>query len=251
MVTPGKKNTRNRPVKISNMPSIAPPIPNICINIYLATINKYTATIAGKGLRDSMVFARTKLTLEDNCFVEEPGAVTIRFVGPDVTKIYKKVYELMKSVFRVPDSAIQEVEYNWAKGEKGDKFKVTWWLHKDMDLFSYLYIRFRLWGEGNGTGNAKLEIRSLLRSEYPQDTVWQRSLFYEMLRTLWHRIFYHKKREEYAEECRHSVVLFMKHMRKFLQQLRGEVKADVPPAAEEEVKKTGTEDRAEAKPKGT
>lgn len=197
-----------------------------------------------------MVFARAKLALEDNCFIEEPGAVTMRFVGPNVTKIYKKAYELMKSVFNVPDSAIQEVEYNWGKGEKGDKFKVTWWLHKDMDLFSYLYVRLRLWGEGNGgTGNAKLEIRSLLRSEYPQDTVWQRSLFYEMLRTLWHRIFYHKKREEYAEECRHSVVLVMKHMKEFFHELKGEVESEVPPAAKEEMKKIGAEG-AETRPEG-
>lgn len=195
-----------------------------------------------------MVFARTKLALEDNCFIEEPGAVTMRFVGPNVSKIYKKTYELMKSVFNVPDSAIQEVEYNWGKGEKGDKFRVTWWLHKDMDLFSYLYIRFRLWGEGNGTGNAKLEIRSLLRSEYPQDTVWQRSLFYEMLRTLWHRMFYHKKREEYAEECRHSVVLVMKHMKEFFRQLKGEVEAEVPRAGKEEMKKTGMEGIRESRP---
>ena len=195
-----------------------------------------------------MVFARAKLVLEDNCFIEEPGAVTMKFIGPDVGRIYKKTYELMKNVFRVPDSAIQEVEYNWGKGEKGDKFRVTWWLHKDMDLFSYLYIRFRLSGEGNGgTGHAKLEIRGLLRSEYPQDTVWQRSLFYEMIRTFWHRVFYHKKREEYAEECRHSTVMFMNHMKKFFQLLRGEIETEVPAAGNEELKKAEAEKNREEK----
>jgi len=87
-----------------------------------------------------MVFARTKILLEDNCFEEEPGSVTMRFVGPNVTKLYNKVYELMKAVFNVPDSDIQETEYNWGKGKEGEKFKVTWWLHKDMDVFSYLYM---------------------------------------------------------------------------------------------------------------
>ena len=170
-----------------------------------------------------MVFARAKLTLEDNCFIEEPGAVEMRFVGPNVTKMYNRAYELMKSVFRVSDSDIQETDYSWGKTEKGDKFKVRWWLHKDMDPFSYLYIRFDLSGEGTPElGNAKVSVRGLLRSEYPQDTLWQRSLFYEMLRTFWHRVFYHRKREEYAEECRHSTILFMRKLKEFCNQLKKE-----------------------------
>jgi hypothetical protein len=168
-----------------------------------------------------MVFARTKLVLEDNCFEEEPGTVTIRLVGPHVTKLYTRMYELMKSVFNVTDSDIQETMYQWGKGKGKEKFSVTWWLHKDMDIFSYFYIRFRLKGQGNGeTGTATIEVRGLLRSEYPQDTVWQRSLFYEMLRTFWHRAFYHRKREEYAEECRHSVILFQKKIHEIFKRLK-------------------------------
>ncbi|RLI96308.1 MAG: hypothetical protein DRO99_04655 [Candidatus Aenigmatarchaeota archaeon] len=185
-----------------------------------------------------MVFARSKLAMEDNCFEEQPGSITLRYVGPNVPKLYKKAYDLMKSVFRVTDSDIQETDYSWGKTSTGEKFKVEWWLHKDMDLFSYLYIRFRLDGEGNEkTGHAKLEVRGLLRSEYPQDTVWQRSLFYEMIRTFWHRIFYHKKREEYAEECRHSEMMFMAQLREFLKELRGELHTDMPDDGRKELKK--------------
>ena len=71
-----------------------------------------------------------------------------------------------------------------------------------------------------------------------------------MLRTLWHRMFYHKKREEYAEECRHSIVLFMKHMRQFLRELKGSVEAEVPPAGKEEVKRVEAEGAGEARPEG-
>jgi len=169
----------------------------------------------------NMVFARSKLTLEDNCFIEEPGGVSMRFVGPNVTKIYNKMYDTMKAVFRVSDADIQETDYSWGKTDTGDKFKVRWWLHKDMDLFTYLYIRFDLAGEGTTElGNAKIAVRGLIRSEYPQDTLWQRSLFYEMMRTFWHRVFYHRKREEYAEECRHSTVLFMNKIKEFCNQLK-------------------------------
>jgi len=172
-----------------------------------------------------MVFARTKLTMEDNCFEEDPSSVTIRLVGPNVTKIYSYMYELMKSVFNVTDSDIQETMYQWGKGKEKDKFSITWWLHKDMDPFSYHYISFKLRGQGNGgVGNVTILIKGMLRSEYPQDTLWQRSLFYEMIRTFWHRAFYHRKREEYAEECRHTIVLFKKRIQEVFNRLKEEGK---------------------------
>jgi hypothetical protein len=171
-----------------------------------------------------MVFARAKITIEDNCFEEEPGSVEMRFIGPGVKQLYTKMYELMKSIWRVADSDVQETEYFWGKSEKGDKFKVRWWVHKDMDIFTYFYVRIDLSGEGTDkAGSAKIGVRALLRTEYPQDTVWQRSLFYEVLRTFWHRAFYHRKREEYAEECRHLVVLYEKRIREFYAQLREEL----------------------------
>lgn len=170
-----------------------------------------------------MVFARTKLMIEDNCFEEEPSVVEMRFVGPNITQLYEKVYEAMRSVFHVPDSDIQEITHNWAHGEKGEKFNMRWWLHKDMDLFTYFFIRFDLKGQGNEkSGHAVIRIKGLLRTEYPQDTLWQRSLFYEMLRTFWHRMYYRKKREEFAEECRHSIIFFQKKMREFYEDLRKE-----------------------------
>ena len=169
-----------------------------------------------------MVFARAKLVMEDNCFEEEPGSVEMKFVGSGIPKLYHKMYEAMKGVFRVSDADIQETEYSWGKSEKGDKFSITWWMHKDMDIFTYFYVRFQLSGEGTEkAGSAKIGVKGYIRTEYPQDTVWQRSLFYEMLRTFWHRAFYHKKREEYAEDCRHSTILFERRMKEFFQEMSG------------------------------
>jgi hypothetical protein len=168
-----------------------------------------------------MVYARTKMLLEDNCFEEEPGEVAMSFITPNATKFYQKMYELMRSIFNVPESHIQEVDYSWGKSKDKEKFKVTWWLHKDMDIFTYLYVRFKVSGEGNGgLGKVNVGVRGLIRTEYPQETVWQRSLFYEMLRTFWHRAFYRKKREEYAEECRHLVIFYQRKIREFYEELK-------------------------------
>lgn len=168
------------------------------------------------------------MVLEDKCFEEDPGTVEIRFVGPGITKLYRKMYELMLTVFSVPPAETQETRYEWGTAKEKHKFRVRWWLHKDLDVFSYLYIRFDLNGEGNDEkGNAWIVVKGWLRTEYPQDTVWQRSIFYEMIRTFWHRIFYRQKREEYSEECRHVMILYEKEIKAFMEKLR-EGKAEEP-----------------------
>ena len=167
-----------------------------------------------------MTFARNKLLVQDNCFEEEPSILEMNYVGPNPQKIYDKAYDLIKIIFKVADSDIQEDQYNWGKG-KIEKFKVRWWVHKDIDRFTYIYIRIRLSGEGDDkSGNVKLDMKPILRTEYPQDTIWQKSLFYEMLRTFWHRVFYHRQRYEFSEECRHLAVLYQHQMQEFFKQLR-------------------------------
>ena len=168
-----------------------------------------------------MVFARTKILMQDNCYEEEPSEIQMKYVGPNPQKLYQKTWEFMKSDFNIPDSSIQEENYNWGKGERAEKFKVKWILHKDMDIFTYIFMTVILSGEGDEhAGNATIVMKPKLRTEYPQDTVWQRSLFYEMMRMTWHRTFYSSKREEYAEECRHLTLYFQRRMLEFFRELR-------------------------------
>lgn len=166
-------------------------------------------------------FARTKLVIQEDCYREKPERTVMKYVGPNPVKIYNRAYELIKSVFRASDSDIEEEKYSWGKGAEGEKFKVRWYLHKDLDAFTYFYLRFDVDGQGTERfGNARIRIKPLIRTEYPQDTMWQQSLFYEMLRTFWHRIFYHKKREDYAEECRDLVLLYQKQLAEFFKNIK-------------------------------
>ena len=167
-------------------------------------------------------FSRTKLVMQEDCYREKPETIELNYVGPNPMKLYYKAYELMKAVFRVSDADIQEEKFSWGKGEK-EKFKVRWYIHKDMDVYSFLYIRIDVSGSGDDkSGKAKVKIKAVIRTEYPQDTIWQRSLFYEMLRVFWHRIFYYRKREEYAEDCRNMITRFNKNMIEFFRLLREE-----------------------------
>ena len=162
------------------------------------------------------------MLIQEDCYRERPERISINYVGLHPMKLYYKVYELIKSIFRAADSDIQEEKFSWGKGEK-EKFKVRWYLHKDMDVYTYLFIRVDVSGYGDEkSGKAEIKIKPLMRTEYPQDTIWQRSLFYEMLRVFWHRSFYYSKREEYAEDCRSMVSILTRNVHEFLRQLREE-----------------------------
>lgn len=166
------------------------------------------------------VFARSKLTLKDNCFKEEPNVVSFKYVGPNPQKLYHFCYNLIKTVWRATDGDVQEEAYNWTKSGDEEKFRVRWVLHKDLDKFTYYWVKITLEGAGSEkSGKASVEISPVIFTEYPQDTVWQRSLLYEMLRTFWHRIFYHSKRAEYLTECRDLTAFYAKKVKAYFKEL--------------------------------
>ena len=168
------------------------------------------------------VFARTKLVIQEDCYREKPERFTLKYSGKSPLKFYEKTYEILKNVFRASDSDIEEEQYNWSVGPV-QRFKVRWYLHKDIDPYSYFYIRVDVSGEGDEkNGKITIRVKPVMRTEYPQDTFWQRSLLYEILRTFWHRVFYARKMEEYLEECRNLCTLFQRELDRAFKGLKEE-----------------------------
>ncbi len=154
-----------------------------------------------------MVWARTKLMIEDDLLSPLPF-VTIKYSGKNPERFYKEIHKLLLVSFRVHEHSIQEKEFQWSKGEP-ERFKVRWEINKDLDKFTYLFIDVKLDGESSKKhGKAEIVIEGKIRTEYPQDTFWQRSLFYEILRMFWHTVFYTGKRNEYLREGRKVLSLF-------------------------------------------
>lgn len=159
-----------------------------------------------------MVWARTKLTIEDDLLRPVPK-MTMKFDGIDPRKLYKELYNLLLANFRVHEHAVQEKEFHWSKGNP-EKFKIKWELNKDLDKFSFYRIEASLEGSVSGSkGNAKVVIEGSLRTEYPQDTMWQKSLFYEFMRMIWHSTFYSSKRDEFMREGRYLLSSFINEVR--------------------------------------
>ncbi len=144
-----------------------------------------------------MVWARTKLLIWDYIF-EPVKDIRITYVGPHPELFYKKINELMRTVFNVPDAYVQEKTYTWEKGKDSEKFEIDWEVNKILDIYSYIVTEVTLKGfVANGEGKAVIRLKPRLITEYPQDTVWQQNILYEMVRRFWHQSFYHRKRMEY------------------------------------------------------
>jgi len=163
-----------------------------------------------------MVFARTKLLIQDDLMRPRP-VFRINYTGPRPTKLYKEIPEILASVFRVHVGQIQEKQISWTKGDP-EKFRVLWEMDKDIDRFTYVMIELELDGsESKGVGSAKLSLKDgILRTEYPQDTVWERSLLYELLRVFWSKVFYWHKREQYIRDGRRQIAEFIEEVKKVM-----------------------------------
>lgn len=174
-----------------------------------------------------MVWARTKLVIFEDVF-EDTTDIFIRYSGPYPERFYKRVLEDLEKTFGVHRSDIQEIDYAWEKHDGGaTRFKIWWRLVKSLDIFSYLRIDVKLDGESaENAGYAIIDIKPALVTEYPQDTVIQQSIFYEMMRRFWHQFFYHKKRMQYMILGRDLCTAFEQRMKAFAEELRGEAKIE-------------------------
>ncbi|OYT57223.1 MAG: hypothetical protein B6U68_02155 [Candidatus Aenigmarchaeota archaeon ex4484_14] len=146
-----------------------------------------------------MVFARTRITIWDQIY-RPRKTDTIRYKGPHPERVYYRAYRLIKSVFNVPVGYIQEKLYNWEKEGNKERFSARWQVDKWLDKWTYIDWDIEIKGFSvNGKGEVIIGIEPRLVTEYPQDTIFQQSILYEILRRFWHVLFYERKREEFFE----------------------------------------------------
>jgi len=167
------------------------------------------------------IFARTKLILQENCFDFASPEMTLKYKGKDPQLAYNKIRESFWTVFGVKETErVQEMDYTWNKDGKRETFSVDWHITKDMDKNSYLYFKVRMKGfaeeaKDGKEGELNVEIAGVLRTEYPQDNIWERSIFYEIARTFWHKVFYQEKRFDYMDICREISTNFRNELKSF------------------------------------
>jgi hypothetical protein len=159
------------------------------------------------------IFARTKLIIHEDCLEVSgsplPGKkfMTLEYSGPNPQAAYYQAKKLLAQITKVPENEIIERDFTWRREGEEENFSVTFDVTKDMDRFSFIQISISIKGkikpnkEFGKEGNLSITIEGVLRTEYPQDTLWQRSLIYEMFRTFYHKFIYEDVRKKYKQEC--------------------------------------------------
>lgn len=173
-----------------------------------------------------MVYARAKMMIHDYCLQEKPVALTFNYTGPNPQLAVKRYVELLKTIFKVSDSQIQEKIFNWNRSGKEERFEIEFELRKDLDKVTYLFIQGGLKGsikpseQFGKEGNVRVSIRGAIRAEYPQDTFWQKSIVYEFFRVLYHKIIYINIWEKYMADCREMLTLFINEIKAYFNLLQ-------------------------------
>jgi hypothetical protein len=169
-----------------------------------------------------MVWARTKLLIWDYIF-EPVKDIRVSYAGPHPERFYQKLKEMIRAIINVPDAYIQEKNYVWEKLKDSERFEIEWEINKILDTFSYITIEITLRGfVAAGEGKVDIRIRPRLITEYPQDTIWQQSIVYEMFRRFWHQRFYHHKRMEYLNLGKELLVSLETAIKKYMDELRAQ-----------------------------
>ena len=159
------------------------------------------------------VIARTKIMIQDDLLKPWPKA-KIHFTGKKPERFYKEIPQLLQAVFRVHPGEIQEKKFSWKKGDP-EKFSVKWEMDKSLDRNTYYMVVVDLKGQtSKGQGSADIVVEGAMRTEYPQDTVWERSLLYEFLRMTWHRLFYGSKRDQMLRDGRKLIGVFLEDLKR-------------------------------------
>lgn len=169
-----------------------------------------------------MVWARKRLTIAEDLFLPVK-VLTVNYSGPNPQKFYGQVQGLLKKIFNVPEGYIQEHSYTWETKGDQSKFKVGWIVTKPMDVYTFLEVAVNLKGSNvKDQGSATIEIDPLLKTEYPQDSIWEQNIIYEMIRRFWHAMYYQRKIDEYLDASRRLCTSFETQLKHYAQELRHE-----------------------------
>ncbi|MEM5772029.1 MAG: hypothetical protein QXO19_03415 [Candidatus Aenigmatarchaeota archaeon] len=162
---------------------------------------------------------KKKLIIADD-LLRPRASINLNYNGPNPERFYSEIPKVLTTVFRVHEGSIQEKDLSFSKGET-TKLSCSWELFKDLDKFSYYVISVKLTViSTKGEGTANISIEGTLRTEYNQETIWQRSIIYEFFRMMWSRFFYESTREKYFKEGQRLISQFVHELKNMFHGLR-------------------------------
>jgi len=143
---------------------------------------------------------------------------TFSYEGPKAGILVKNFKKDIATAIGLPEEEVKEQNFSVSRKEK-EIINATFRLTKMIDSYSYYLFEISynasLDLEGNGKFDSSFKVT--LITEYPKVTFWQRSIFYEIWRSLFHEFYYKYQIEKYKIEG-------MRILKKIEETLRNEVK---------------------------
>jgi hypothetical protein len=148
-----------------------------------------------------------KYIMEDDCLTPD-RTLRIDYKGHNPFKFYSQIVMLLRDILEIRSMDVWQREFRW--DYSGDPIKFFYRVvgRKTYDGWTKAYIEMTFQGsqptDPNKDGDMIIFITPKLRTEMPQDTVWQRSQIYKGLRWFYFRTFYSNARRILLGKCIHA-----------------------------------------------
>jgi len=143
---------------------------------------------------------------------------TFSYEGPKAGILVKNFKKDIATAIGLPEEEVREQNFSITRKEK-ESINATFRLTKIIDSYSYYLFEISynasLDLEGNGSFSSSFKVTVF--TEYPKVTSWQRSIFYEIWRSLFHEFYYKHQIEKYKIEG-------IRILKKIEEVLRNEIK---------------------------
>jgi hypothetical protein len=148
-----------------------------------------------------------KLRVEDKCELSPRLKVT---GVPDPQRIFSLVKEVLIMRCRLKEDDINEKIYEHDKSTVPEKIHAFIEAYKHLDRYSDVVLEITMdfvlkpvHREGvEYVGDAKVKIEGFVRTEYPQDSILQKSILWNVFRTFYEKAIYGDIRGNMMDLCR-------------------------------------------------
>lgn len=142
-----------------------------------------------------------ELTPEDGIAISGKG---------DTFTVYRRIPEIISSILEIPKREVMEKKHE----VKENYINSAWEFMKPLDDYSYYHFELKF--SGDKEGNITVSFWGKLKTELLRENLWQKSVIYEFLRTLWYEYIYTRKRKEFLKEGKKIAQLIAENIKAML-----------------------------------
>jgi hypothetical protein len=145
-----------------------------------------------------------KIIMEDDCLAPAEK-IELEYAGPNPFKAYLITKRTLQQVFEIKTKDIWEREFRWDYTGDPRGFFIRIFARKKMDKNTYVFSEIIFQGkqptDPKKPGSLKMKIGGYVKTTFPQDTIFQKTL-YRMFIWIYHRLIYFKQRRYYLDYCK-------------------------------------------------